>query len=540
MKCVRLSDKTTYAVKIYKRQDQCDNQIDVLKKAAMKKLPGVLRLVEVLTDSKWTYLIMELVEGVNLIDYLSKMSCKGKIAHKTFIALWTIVKSVHSLKYVHRRICFKNFYCLNGRPTDKPEFRLIGFSNAMPILHPGDVHIDFWSIGVCLYTFLCGHSPFDMRNNIQKITKEIEDGDFNQESDGWESLNKEAKRFIDQLLRSSTLDSSSKDLKFINNVSIDSVNNSKEQIDENEKIISIRAEKVQNYPANEFKFSAFNGFTNGIDPIESLEIISIHSDNQDENHSDPRESRNNHININGHVERAVKKQLSNKIEIENQQVKRQKTDNSDPSPVPVKLLQNLKIKKERIPQPAPTPRSLRAKPGFSYKQLSLKSKIRSSVSAFKKEKLPLPETAKRNAPKKPVQEAKPRGRSRKIKDQPERSIQLQPNKIIRKSQLTRQLEIKLRSNVTQRIEVTQQVMPPSKRTAFKKEKIHSQPTKPKTTIQPKKEVKYVSPNIAEFTHTDRAVQTESPPIPPIWVYQWPIKKPTNQPTVYCFERYDYE
>lgn len=240
MECINLSDNSRFAVKIYKKKVECDNQIAVLKKAAAQPLSGVPRLVEVLTDSERTYVIMELIEGVNLLDYFSSIDLNGTTVYDAFYALWDLVESIHSLEFVHGRICFKNIYVLKN----SKDYRLMGFSSAKPITDKHDKMIDYWAIGVCLYTVCCGHSPFDvLRCNLQVITKKIGNGDFDEKSDHWTTLADATKGFIKKLLCSSTSIYHSGEIKCIIKQSFqNSINNWKQLIDENEKIISIRAD----------------------------------------------------------------------------------------------------------------------------------------------------------------------------------------------------------------------------------------------------------------------------------------------------------
>lgn len=242
VECINISNNSHFAVKIYKRHSECNNQIEILKKATAKRLPGVPHLVEVLTDSMWLYVVMELIDGVNLLDYLHKTELTGKTVFNAFNALWKIVTGIHSLKFVHGRLCFKNIYVLNNLS----DYRLIGFSNAKPIVDINDKEIDYWAIGVCLYTVLCGQSPFDI-SNLKEAKISIIGNNFNQKCHQWTTLNKATRDVIYQLICGSrpTRNRNSPNLKSIIKQSLQhSINNSIELINENVQIISIRAGNV--------------------------------------------------------------------------------------------------------------------------------------------------------------------------------------------------------------------------------------------------------------------------------------------------------
>lgn len=364
MKCVGKSDDVYYAVKVYPRHHQSDTEIAVLKKAANKRLKGVVHLVEVIIDSKWTYLIMELIDGVNLLEYLSTISLSGETVYNTFNALWKIVKQVHSLKYEHGRICFKNFYYLRNK-----EFRLIGFTHAKPIEQIYHGYIDYWSIGVCLYTVLCGHPPFDIfSNDLPTISKRIVDGEINTDSEQFSALSKKTK-FLIELLCSSKPFCSSEQLMCLQDSSFPSINNSKQQIDENENIVSIRAVKVHTYQEIETSLELeppFNGFEasiNGNGPIESrIHIV--------------EESPNANGNTNGLVEK-VKKPRGRPVKKES-----------------IEVLPAFEIKKER----------LRKRPQVKYDSLNGKNETQPPApkirkSELKESKIKNPTSRKKQPPK---------------------------------------------------------------------------------------------------------------------------------------------
>lgn len=503
MKCVKLSDNTSYAVKIYRRQYHNVNEIDVLRKATAKPLPGVLHLFEVLTDSKWTYLIMELmIDGVNLLKYFSTTPLKRLTVFNAFNALWDIVKSVHSLKYAHGRICFKNLCYLKNSKDQKSSFRLIGFSNAKPIKSTQDKQIDYWSLGVCIYHVLCGHAPFDLKTgNVTAMTSQIESNDFDQDSEQWTALNKEIKCFIDQLLCSSKPKFSIADLKKINFNSIEVVTCSSELIDENENIIAIRAAKMEHQPKIETEsIHVCNGkeiVTNGNGAIE------LHADvkivDASVNHPEYPESQRN-----GHVEKTASKRPHEKTDDQQKLENKYKKRKQEPVES-VPMMDIDQIKKER-PQ--------RTKRPVNYKHV-VNNKLRTGKAndniksypdeavQIKDEKITPPLNT--TTPKNPI--SKKTARSGETRGRP------------RKAQLD--------------------VPPPVKEKRTPKTLQKGKHSVPPKQLASQPEVQYESSNVArtgpimvnQSVQTDRTVQCQL-------FFGIRLNRPATA-TNYCFERHDY-
>ena len=59
---------------------------------------------------------------------------------------------------------------------------------------------DLWSIGVILYIMLCGRPPFNARTE-DAIIKKVKRGVWEFQGEIWNSISKEAKDLISQLLQ---------------------------------------------------------------------------------------------------------------------------------------------------------------------------------------------------------------------------------------------------------------------------------------------------------------------------------------------------
>ena len=60
--------------------------------------------------------------------------------------------------------------------------------------------VDLWSLGVIMYTLLCGYPPFYEENNTL-LFKMIEAGKYQFDSPYWDDVSDNAKNLIDQLLQ---------------------------------------------------------------------------------------------------------------------------------------------------------------------------------------------------------------------------------------------------------------------------------------------------------------------------------------------------
>ncbi|KAL3284975.1 hypothetical protein HHI36_019104 [Cryptolaemus montrouzieri] len=66
-----------------------------------------------------------------------------------------------------------------------------------------DENCDLWSLGVILYTMLCGRAPFHARSrdeNVSSIMERIKGGDFSFESPAWNGVSQDAKSVVKGLL----------------------------------------------------------------------------------------------------------------------------------------------------------------------------------------------------------------------------------------------------------------------------------------------------------------------------------------------------
>lgn len=211
----------TYAVKGFKVQGLNDqakkrlfNEVNIF--LAMDH-PHVVRLIDVYENSDHIHLVMECMEGGEVLDRLCQQPLGWFTEKDAARSLWQMLLAInylHTNGIVHADIKPENFLY---QSADADLLKLIDFglstvygqealtggtlSYASPemVRRERTTKSDLWSIGCVAYVLLCGRLPFDGPGT--KIL--IERGQFNKKQE-WYYLNEEAQDFIQRCLEPNT------------------------------------------------------------------------------------------------------------------------------------------------------------------------------------------------------------------------------------------------------------------------------------------------------------------------------------------------
>lgn len=227
MKCRNRETNELLAVKIV--TSDCDVTDEV---AALTRCQGpfVVRLVEVLRDALYTYIVMDLLEGGDLLQRAERSALSGENLGLVFGQIVRAVRHMHSVNVVHRDLKPENICFVSN---EGPQVRIIDFGFAKCLNDPNETmskscytldyaapellglfngqtytkSCDLWSIGVLMYTLMCGHSPFG--NGLENLTQtqcinaiadRIRRGSFDFDSRNWAKLKEPTKKLIKGLL----------------------------------------------------------------------------------------------------------------------------------------------------------------------------------------------------------------------------------------------------------------------------------------------------------------------------------------------------
>ncbi|KAK6105622.1 Protein kinase domain family protein [Brugia pahangi] len=228
-KCERLSDGVVFAVKIVSQrfQSQASREASILNLVGGH--PNIVRLIDVQSDSLHIYLVMELLEGGELLTRIKKMETFTEAqAGKIMKQLVSAVSYLHFRNVVHRDLKPENILFESNEPQAKLRLVDFGFARLLPsatdnlltpcftlhyaapeVLESDDQlpqyneQCDLWSLGVILFTMLCGNVPFHARSKYESATdimRRIRNAEFSFDASQWRSISTEAKTLITLLL----------------------------------------------------------------------------------------------------------------------------------------------------------------------------------------------------------------------------------------------------------------------------------------------------------------------------------------------------
>ncbi|KXJ78636.1 hypothetical protein RP20_CCG003981, partial [Aedes albopictus] len=231
------SSSKYYAVKVMfnhpEPAEYARREVEALKEC--QGHPNVVRFVEVLKDSHHIYIVLELLGGGELLHRINKSSSfTDSQARHYFRQMVQAVAFMHQKGMAHCDLkpenvlfegpgsehlklidfsfakCIENNNCLERSPIAGT----LGYS--APEVFEGRSYAlessDLWSLGVILYTMLCGQAPFTPRQffghtNLASSAKQMEiimdkirRGSFDLAASAWDCVSEEAKDLVRRLL----------------------------------------------------------------------------------------------------------------------------------------------------------------------------------------------------------------------------------------------------------------------------------------------------------------------------------------------------
>ncbi|XP_049819509.1 ribosomal protein S6 kinase alpha-5 isoform X2 [Aethina tumida] len=223
-RCVHKETGKEFAVKIVSRTKDCSQEVNLLR--ACQGHPNIVKLQAFIQDEHFNYLVLEYLKGGELFDRIRKKS-KFTESEASLILrkLVGAVNFMHSRGVVHRDLKPENLVFTSGEDTAEIKIIDFGFARlkkekeplhtpcftlhyAAPEVLKGDPegydeNCDLWSLGVILYTMLCGKAPFHARSrdeNVTSIMERIKEGEFSFDTPAWEGVSDEAKAVVQGLL----------------------------------------------------------------------------------------------------------------------------------------------------------------------------------------------------------------------------------------------------------------------------------------------------------------------------------------------------
>uniref|UniRef100_A0A3P9IYB1 non-specific serine/threonine protein kinase n=1 Tax=Oryzias latipes TaxID=8090 RepID=A0A3P9IYB1_ORYLA len=228
-RCRHRSSGADYAAKFIKKRrskssrrgvsrEDIEREVNILKEI---QHPNIITLQEVFENKAEVILILELVAGGELFDFLAeKESLSEEEATQFLKQILDGVLYLHSKQIAHFDLKPENIMLLN-RSAPHPRIKIIDFGLAHKIdfgndfknifgtpefvapevvnYEPLGLEADMWSVGVITYILLSGASPF-LGDNKQETLGNVSAVDFTFDEEFFSSTSALAKDFISRLL----------------------------------------------------------------------------------------------------------------------------------------------------------------------------------------------------------------------------------------------------------------------------------------------------------------------------------------------------
>jgi len=223
-KVKRKSDGKFFAAKIITKKAMKPRDLKMLGEEVniLKQLshPNINRLIETFDTKNHLYIVLELLSGENLFENIVKQQSYTEYdAAKVVMQVARACEYMHPRGVIHRDLKPENLVYLDA---NKDHICVTDFGLSKSVENEGDLmktacgtpafvapeilrqekydsQVDMWSLGVILYTMLCGYPPF-IENNLPTLYRTIKSGKVKFEKRYWKNISLEARDCVCGLL----------------------------------------------------------------------------------------------------------------------------------------------------------------------------------------------------------------------------------------------------------------------------------------------------------------------------------------------------
>ena len=213
---------STRAIKLISNDLKLDTSRLVDELNILKALdhPNIIRVYELIQDSKFLNIVMEHCSGGELLDklILEDELSENSVANYMLDAI-SAIKYCHEAKIVHRDLKPENILFEN--PDKDSKLKILDFGTSQSHRNPKKTEgfarpcyytspeaidkdytdkCDVWSLGVILYIMLCGYPPFYAKTSTETNEK-IKKAQVVFKGAAWDNISEEAKTLIQKMLR---------------------------------------------------------------------------------------------------------------------------------------------------------------------------------------------------------------------------------------------------------------------------------------------------------------------------------------------------